>query len=79
MRTTNPLERALMRLTPMNAIRAKCAECTGCTSTHTEVGFREAISACTSKSCPLYPLRPYRGGKTAVGPKSGVSEQAGRV
>jgi hypothetical protein len=49
----NPLSRA-------GAVKAKCAECFGCTAKHTERGFRESISACTSYDCPLYTFRPFQ-------------------
>ena len=56
----NPIIRALKRPTPLNAIKAMCAACMGCTETHLERGFRESIRDCTSKACPLYRYRPYR-------------------
>jgi hypothetical protein len=46
------------------AIKAKCAECVGCTSNHIEKGFRESISSCSSYSCPLYRFRPYQAKKS---------------
>ena len=42
------------------AIKAKCAECFGCTSTHLERGFRASISECSSYSCPLHSFRPFQ-------------------
>ena len=56
----NPIKRALRRPTPTNAIRAKCAECVGCSSGHMEEGFRQSISECKSMGCPLHSFRPYR-------------------
>ena len=56
----NPIKRAIRKPTPLNAIKAMCAHCMGCTATHLEPGFRESVSACTAKGCPLYPFRPYR-------------------
>ena len=32
------------------AIKAKCAECVGCTADHLEKGFKESISSCTAYS-----------------------------
>ncbi len=46
------------------AIKAKCAECVGCTLNHIEKGFRESISSCSSYSCPLYRFRPYQAKKS---------------
>ncbi len=51
------------------AIKAKCAECVGCTSNHIEKGFRESISSCSSYSCPLYRFRPYQAQKFVNGQK----------
>ena len=42
------------------AIKAKCAECMGCTPDHMERGFRASISSCSSYSCPLHRFRPYQ-------------------
>ena len=42
------------------AIDAKCAECMGCTLDHLEKGFKESISSCSSKTCPLHRFRPYQ-------------------
>jgi hypothetical protein len=50
---SNPLSRAY-------AIRAKCAECVGCTPDHLERGFKDSISSCSSESCPLHRFRPYQ-------------------
>jgi len=52
------------------AIRAKCAECVGCTPEHLENGFKESISACTSHQCPLYTFRPFQRKER---PKSAIS------
>ena len=43
-----------------SAIKAKCAECFGCTEKHIERGFRESIIACTSYDCPLHRFRPFQ-------------------
>lgn len=51
------------------AIKAKCAECVGCTSNHIEKGFRGSISSCSSYSCPLYRFRPYQAQKFVNGQK----------
>ena len=42
------------------AVKAKCAECMGCTPNHIEKGFKESISTCSSYSCPLHRHRPYQ-------------------
>jgi hypothetical protein len=42
------------------AVKAKCAECVGCTPNHLEKGFKESISSCSSYSCPLHGFRPYQ-------------------
>jgi hypothetical protein len=52
------------------AIKAKCAECVGCTSNHIEKGFRESISSCSSYSCPLYKFRPYQPKKSLEAEKT---------
>jgi len=49
----NPTSRAA-------AIKAKCAECVGCSLDHLEKGFRVSISECSSYSCQLHSLRPFR-------------------
>ncbi|ETN92142.1 hypothetical protein U062_00004 [Gammaproteobacteria bacterium MOLA455] len=49
----HPLSRAY-------AVKAKCAECVGCTPNHLEKGFKESISSCSSYSCPLRRFRPYQ-------------------
>ena len=48
------------------AIKAKCAECFGCTFDHMEKDFRESISACSSDSCPLHSFRPFRAKTTSI-------------
>ena len=47
------------------AIKAKCAECFGCTSNHLERGFRASISECSSYSCPLHRFRPFQAKTTS--------------
>jgi len=42
------------------AIKAKCAECVGCSPDHLEKGFKESIYDCSSYSCPLHSFRPYQ-------------------
>ena len=54
------------------AVKAKCAECVGCTSEHLEKGFKESISSCSSYSCPLHGLRPYQREKSLEGQKTPV-------
>ena len=56
----NPIARFKKRPTHLNAIKAMCAACMGCTETHLERGFRDSIRDCTSKVCPLHRYRPYR-------------------
>ena len=56
----NPIARNQSRPTYLNAIKAMCAHCVGCTETHLERGFRESIRACSSPRCPIYRYRPYR-------------------
>ena len=46
--------------TRVNAIKAMCCHCMGCTSDYYEPGTSEMIRDCTSASCPLYRYRPYR-------------------
>ena len=61
MRRNNPLQRFLLNPSSRAyAIKAKCAECVGCTSNHLEKGFKESISSCSSYSCPLHRFRPYQ-------------------
>ena len=54
------------------AIKAKCAECMGCTPDHMERGFRASISSCSSYSCPLHRFRPYKREKSLEGQKTAV-------
>lgn len=55
-----PIERAQNKPTSLRlAVTAKCWECMGGGiegRTHT----RKAIRECTSRSCPLLPVRPYQ-------------------
>lgn len=67
----NPIARFVNKPTPSNAIKAKCAECVGCTATHLEEGYRGAIYACKAYACPLYLFRPYRAKKDGIRPKKG--------
>ena len=57
---TNPLLKFDAKPTRANAIRAKCAECVGCSREGTEPGFRATIRDCTSQRCPLWQFRPYQ-------------------
>jgi len=70
-REDNPIVRFKRVPTRKNAINSKCAECVGCTTVNLEQGFRESISACTSKECSLYGFRPYRSKKLAIPHKKG--------
>jgi hypothetical protein len=61
MRQSNPiLQYANKPTSRVAAIKAKCAECVGCTSKDLERGYRESISDCSSYSCPLHSFRPYQ-------------------
>jgi hypothetical protein len=40
------------RLSPRQAIKSKCLDCTG--------WQREKIRQCTARGCPLWPLRPFQ-------------------
>lgn len=42
------------------AIRAFCAECVG--------WVRDEVRLCTAPACPLYPYRPFMGGKKGAKP-----------
>ena len=42
------------------AVKAKCAQCFGCTAEWMEPGFRDDIKNCTDKSCTLFNFRPYK-------------------
>lgn len=57
---TNPLRKYMTKPTRGQAIKAKCAECVGCTLDAAEPGFRILIRNCTSTRCPLYVFRPYQ-------------------
>ena len=57
----NPIEQFQNNLSSRAfAIKAKCAECMGCTPNHLEKGFKDSISSCSSKTCPLHRFRPYQ-------------------
>lgn len=73
----NPIIRFQNRPTPLNGIKAKCAECVGCTPTHIEEGFRGQISACSSYSCPLLRYRPYQPKEKVFRPLLGTSAIVG--
>ena len=47
------------------AMKAKCAECIGCTPDHMERGFRASISECSSYSCALHSFRPFQAKTTS--------------
>ena len=59
------------------AVKAKCAECVGCTPYHLEKGFKDSISSCSSESCPLHRFRPYQREKSLEGQKNACSELLG--
>ena len=70
MKRSNPIEQFQSHpLSRAYAIRAKCAECVGCTPDHLEKGFKESISSCSSESCPLHRFRPYQREKSLEGQK----------
>jgi hypothetical protein len=57
---TNPVIKYEQKPTRAYAIKAKCAECVGCTKEATEPGFRQLIKECASTECPLFRFRPYQ-------------------
>ena len=65
----NPIARFKKRPTHLNAIKAMCAACMGCSETHLERGFRDSIRDCTSKACPLHRYRPFRAKTDAETPR----------
>jgi hypothetical protein len=70
MRRSNPIEQFQSHpLSREYAIRAKCAECVGCTPDHLEKGFKQSISSCSSYFCPLHRFRPYQREKSLEGQK----------
>jgi hypothetical protein len=57
-RAANPLERAQRKPTSLKlAIAARCWQCQG---EGADVGWREAIRACTAFGCALHSHRPYQ-------------------
>lgn len=56
----NPIKRFLKRPTHLNAIKAMCARCIGCSETHLERGFKKSIGDCKVWDCPMHRYRPYR-------------------
>ena len=75
--THNPILYHKLGPTRGNAIKAKCAERMGCTETHVERGFRDAIRACSSSGCLLHGFRPYRANLATKPLKNGQLEVAG--
>jgi hypothetical protein len=67
----NPIIRFQQKPTRANAVKAKCAECMGCTETRLEAGFRDLIRTCSSWGCPLHAYRPYRANLDAKPAKNG--------
>ena len=61
------------------AVKAKCAECVGCTPDHIEKGFKESISSCSSYSCPLHSFRPYQAEKSLNSQKIAVQNLSSEV
>ena len=73
MKRSNPIEQFQTRPSSRAyAVRAKCAECVGCTPDHLEKGFKESISSCSSESCPLHGFRPYQVRKSMDGQKTPI-------
>ena len=73
MSRSNPIRQLLAKPNSRRlAINAKCAECVGCTLNDLETGFREAISSCSSLSCPLHVFRPFQRKKSLKGAKTHV-------
>ena len=73
MRNSNPIQQFINNSTSRAyAMRAKCAECVGCTPYHLERGFKDSISSCSSYSCPLHRFRPYQANKSLEGQKTPV-------
>ena len=73
MKRSNPIGQ--FRANPSSrayAVKAKCAECVGCTPDHLEKGFKESISSCSSYSCPLHRFRPYQLEKSMEGQKIAI-------
>ena len=54
----DPIERAQAR--PSNRRLAIAAKCFSCTGSGADSGWRTAIGACSVRSCPLHPHRPYQ-------------------
>ena len=70
MRNSNPIQQFINNSTSRAyAMRAKCAECVGCTPDNLEKGFKDSISSCSSESCPLHRFRPYQREKSLEGQK----------
>ena len=73
MRNSNPIQQFINNSTSRAyAMRAKCAECVGCTPYHLERGFKDSISSCSSYTCPLHRFRPYQREKSLEGQKRAV-------
>jgi len=73
MKRSNPIRQFHMNVSSRAyAIKAKCAECVGCTPNHIEKGFKESISSCSSYSCPLHRFRPYQAKKSLNSQKTPV-------
>ena len=61
----NGVSRKPKRISLRNAIDAKCKECIydpyGCAGT-----WRQQVAACTSRNCPLFPVRPMPAPETVT-------------
>ena len=54
MRRNNPLQQFYINSSSRAyAVKAKCAECVGCTPNHLEKGFKESISSCSLLLLPI--------------------------
>jgi len=61
MRNHNPVARFFaLKPSRAGAIKAKCAECMGCTKDHLEEGYKNEIRNCSAQACSLYSFRPYK-------------------
>lgn len=53
----DPITKALQKPTPSNCIKAKCYDCVG---RNADGNWRDEVRECRVKTCPLYPVRPYK-------------------
>jgi len=74
---SNPIRKFLAKPTRSTAIKAKCAECMGCTAESIEPGFRRDIKECSTWTCPLHQFRPYQGKADAEDAEDALSASDG--